>query len=55
MLHLSVLSLQVNPWPLAPLGGPWVLEGAGHGPPPKILGQVLSWSQARTGLVPFQG
>lgn len=39
----------MNPWLLAPLGGPWILEGAERGPPPRILGQVLSWSQAKTG------
>lgn len=35
--------------PLATFAGLWILEGDEHAPPPRILGQVLSWSQARTG------
>lgn len=47
----SVLSklYGANPWPPAPLSGPWILEGAGHAFSPRISGRVPSWSQARTG------
>lgn len=46
----SVLSrlCGANPWPPAPLSGPWILEGAGHTSSPRISGLVPSWSQART-------